>query len=111
VKIRPLHDWLVVKIDPIPEKKGSIIVMEDSPLNNMRTGTVLRVGPGKNIQGKRVSPGVEAGEKVAFFTANLEHKTGKQLTAFLEGIEEDTGMIRSSDILFVFPAGENVRVG
>jgi len=109
--ITPVNDWVLVKMDPFPEKKGSIIVLEDSTANIIRTGTVMAVGKGKTTPEGRVRPDVECGEKVAFLRWHLEHKTGKQITSFLEGMGDDLGLIKAADILFAYPAGETIEVG
>jgi len=110
VHVVPLRDWIVVKLDPLPGvSKGGIILPEGtSGMERIRTGTVLRVGPGtwrwlkKEKKDVRVPVGVEPGEGVAFFRENLEHQQGKQVTAIVQELEEDTGMIRASDILYAF---------
>lgn len=112
MKVQPLHDWVLVQMDKFDTIKQGIIVLEDSSLNTIRTGTVLATGKGKfTATGARGPLGVEMGEKVAFYRWNMEHKSGKQVTTFLEGVGDDVGMIRVSDILFAFPAGEKVQVG
>ena len=108
----PLHDWILVKMDPFPEKQGSIIILEDSSPNRVRTGTALLVGRGviSKKTGERLPVGIEQGERVAFFRWNLEHQNGKRVTAFLEGIGEDLGLIRAKDILLAWPAGEEISI-
>ena len=92
--IRPLANWLVVRLEE-PRKQSSVIVMNET--SNVRTAEVLRVGPGK------LGPiGVEVGERVAFLRWNLEHKPGKQLAAALAELGEDIAMIKAEDVLFVF---------
>lgn len=106
----PLHDWMVVKLDPLPGvSKGGIVLPEGtSGMERVRTGKVLRVGPGKWRWSKaerksvRTPVGVEVGEGVAFFRENLEHQQGKQVTAIIQELEEDTGMIRAADVLYAF---------
>lgn len=102
--VRPLHDWLLVKLDPLPTatRSGIFLPQGTTGEENQRTGTVLRVGPGGKSKGAVQPVGVEPGERIAFFRANLEHQQGKELVRVLEELEEDTGMIRASDVLFVF---------
>ena len=101
--IRPLHDWLVVQLDPFMSESSTIFIPTDS--QRLRTGTVLRVGPGKwSKSGARIPVGIEAGEKVAFWRENLEHQQGKEILSTLQDLGEDSGMIRASDVLYVLGA-------
>ena len=108
--VRPLHDWMVVKLDPLPtETRGGLVLPQGSSgAERVRTGTVLRVGPGKpfwssKLKKELVNPvGVEPGERIAFFRENLEHQQGKQLVRVLQELEEDTGLIRAGDVLYAF---------
>lgn len=108
--IHPHGDWVLVHLDPFKKKAGSILVVEDSSANLIRTGTVVSVGHGRKVEHHRIPVGVEKGEKVAFSRWHLEHKSGKQLTSLLEGFGEDLGLIRAGDILFAFPAGEEIDI-
>lgn len=101
MSIRPLNDWLLVKLDPIPEKVGSLF-MTGGSAERIRTGTVLRAGPGRYVKGTstRTPIGVEQGERVAFFRENLEHKQGKEILRVLSELDEDTGLLRAGDILY-----------
>ena len=102
--MRPLHDWLVVKLDKLPEKIGSIFV-DGTAAERMRTATVLRVGPGKYLPGTSVRAPIEvqAGDKVAFFREHLEHQQGKQITrALLSELDGDIGLIREPDVLYAW---------
>ncbi len=107
--IRPLNDWMVVKMDPIPEKVGLLFTVHG---DRVRTGTIVSVGPGacNPSTGKRIPLGVEKGEKIAFFRENFEHQQGKQLVATLKDLGNDLGMLRAADVLFVIAPGEEVRV-
>jgi co-chaperonin GroES (HSP10) len=99
--IRPLHDWLLVRLDPIPEKSGSIFLTGSGAVRR-RTATVLRVGPGRWDAGRmnRVPVGVEPDDKVTFWREHLEHQQGKQLVRALAELGDDLGLIRSSDVLY-----------
>jgi co-chaperonin GroES (HSP10) len=98
-------------MDPLPEVKGGIVLVQGSAVNTIRTGIVRKVGPGRYAKGtnKRVNPGLEVGERVGFLRWHLEHKTGKQVTSFLEGEEDNVGLIRVADILFAY-AGD-IQIG
>lgn len=101
--VRPLQDWLVVKLDPLPETTSGGLVLPNgtSGMERQRTGTVLRVGPGVTRKGVLQPAGVSPGERIAFFRENLEHQQGKEMVRLLHELEENTGMIRQNDILFV----------
>jgi co-chaperonin GroES (HSP10) len=99
--IRPLHDWVLVKIDPFPEERNGIVLLKDSTANTVHTALVV-------AHGKKA--GVERGEKVAFLRWHLEHKPGQATSQALKELGEDLGLIRSADILFAFPAGEKIEV-
>jgi len=98
MNVRPLHDWILVKLDPLPEeqKVGSIFV-PDSGAERVRTALVVDIGPGrKNENGDRIPIFVQRQTKVAFFREHLEHQQGKQL---LQRLEEGYGLIRAMDVL------------
>jgi len=110
--IRPIGDRILVRLDPIPERSGSIITLAGDAMR-VRTGVVLRVGPGR-YAAKSATPtpvDVSAGERIAFFREHLEHKQGKQVTQILSELEENTGLLREADVLFAIPEGAEVRVG
>lgn len=99
--VRPLLDWMVVKLEPLPNETPGGIFLVPSAAERVRMGTVLRVGPGRWEGAVRVPVGVKPGDRVAFFRENLEHQQGQQLARVLHELEEDVGMIRASDILYV----------
>jgi co-chaperonin GroES (HSP10) len=112
MKLRPLSDRILLQLDPLPEEtKGGIILVSDNSVSNVRTGTVLRVGPGLvNKYGYRIPVGVEPGERVAFLRWHLEHQSGKRIMSFLAGLGEDLGLIRGPDVLFAFPPSMKVEI-
>lgn len=104
MKFRPFHDWLVVKLDPIPEKIGSIFI-DGSAAERLRTATVVSVGPGVYLKmtAKRRPVAVIPGEKVAFFREHLEHQQGKQVVrVLLSELGDDIGLIRETDVLYAW---------
>jgi co-chaperonin GroES (HSP10) len=101
--VRPLVDWMVVHMEPLPEASAGGIVLVGSGVERQRTGAVLRVGPGrwlykKGHQRQRKPMTVKVGDHVVFFRENLEHQQAK---AILQHLEDDVGMIREDDVLFV----------
>lgn len=97
--VRPLQDYVLVRLDPLPQKSGAILLLHGG---RVRTATVERVGPGRWVGSHRAPVGVEPGEKVAFFRENLETLQGKQVTRIVAELDENTALIRSNDILFAF---------
>ena len=63
--IRPLHDGIAVRPDaPI---KHSLFVLPDSILDEVRTGTVVAVGPGKRLPSGGIRPiMVSVGDRVQY---------------------------------------------
>lgn len=95
--IRPLNDWILVKLMPIEHQVGSIFLPEGV---DFRKATVISTGPGaENKKGKRMPTGVEPGEHVLFNRAHGEHKQGKQL---IRELGEDMLLLQPEDILLVF---------
>lgn len=106
MKVRGLRDVVVVKLDPVREQTGSIILPGKE--NRIRTGVVQSTGPGREKRnGVREPTGVEPGERVAFLEMNLDTPKGKQLSATLQELGDDLGIIQDRDILFIIEPGEN----
>ena len=67
MKIRPLHDRVVVKRIEEEAVSAGGIVLPDSATEKPSQGEVLSVGPGKaGDNGERLAPSVKAGDKVLF---------------------------------------------
>lgn len=105
MRVRPLSDWIVVKLDPLPQATAGGVILPQSSRGSerQRTGTILRIGPGCWLYGRstRKPLGVQEGDRVVFFRENLEHQQGKAILGVLQQLEEDVGMIREPDILWV----------
>jgi chaperonin GroES len=67
MKIRPLHDRVLVKrIEEKEQVKGGIII-PDTAKEKPQQGEIIAVGKGKVLDnGERVTPDVEVGNKVLF---------------------------------------------
>ena len=67
MKIRPLHDRILVKrIEEQEVKKGGIII-PDTAKEKPQEGKVVAVGTGKvNDEGKKIPLDVKAGDKILF---------------------------------------------
>ncbi len=104
--IRPLHDNILIELEPAPtEYKGIIVPNEDSiPI---RTGFVRALGPGKLLStGVRKKVGLEIGERVAFFMAVTQVGTNRVLGYVLP---DNHIMLKESDILCAI--GVEVEIG
>jgi chaperonin GroES len=67
MKIRPLHDRVVVRRMEEETKTAGGIVLPDSAAEKPSRGEVLAVGPGKVLDDGQVrAPGLKAGDKVIF---------------------------------------------
>src|SRR5512141_446116 len=67
MKIRPLHDRVIVKRLDQERKTASGIVIPDNAAEKPDQGEVVAVGPGKRDDtGKIITPDVKVGDKVLF---------------------------------------------
>ena len=67
MKIRPLHDRVIVKRLDEEKKSAGGIVIPDTAAEKPSQGEVVHVGPGKtDDNGKLVPMGVKVGEKILF---------------------------------------------
>jgi chaperonin GroES len=67
MKIRPLHDRVIVKRIEEEKKTASGIVIPDSAAEKPDQGEVVAVGPGKRgDDGKLIAPDVKVGDRVLF---------------------------------------------
>lgn len=107
--MKPLNDWILVRLEPLPEKVGALFRVHGE---RVRTGVVLEVGLGvrHHKSGRRIPVGLEKGERIAFFREHLEHQQGKQIVHRLQEVGDDLGLIRSMDVLFVIAPGTEITV-
>ena len=67
MKLRPLHDRIIVKRVEEEKKSAGGIVIPDTATEKPSMGEVIAVGPGKtDDNGKLVAIGVKAGDKILF---------------------------------------------
>ena len=67
MKIRPLHDRVVVRRKEEEEKTAGGILLPDTAKEKPQVGEVAQVGPGKrNEDGSRQAPEVSVGDKVLY---------------------------------------------
>jgi chaperonin GroES len=91
MKIRPLHDRLLVKrLEEQEVKKGSIII-PDSAKEKPQEGKVVAVGTGKvNDEGKRIPLDVKTGDRILF---------GKFSGSEVKVQDEEYLILREEDVL------------
>ncbi len=68
MKIRPLHDNVVVKPSSVEEiTKSGIVLPETASKERSERGEVIAVGPGKRLDNGEIAPmSVKVGDKVMF---------------------------------------------
>ena len=94
MKIRPLHDRVIVKRLEEERKTASGIVIPDTAAEKPDQGEVLAVGPGKkNEDGKLVPVDVKVGDKVLFgkYSGQTVKVKGEELLVMRE--EDIMGVI------------------
>lgn len=104
--IRPMNDWVLVRVDPAPATIGTIIVPDTATVHGIRTATVVDVGSGKLTVSGRLEMSVRVGERVCFHRWNLEHKNGQAIMHVLSDLGPDYGLIREGDVLVAWPPNE-----
>jgi chaperonin GroES len=93
MKIRPLHDRILVERSPEEEKTASGIIIPDSAKEKPQKGKVVAVGEGKiNEKGERVKMDVKAGDHVLF-----EKYAGNEIK--VDG--QDRIIMREEDVLAI----------
>ena len=93
MKLRPLHDRVIVKRLEEERKTASGIVIPDTAAEKPDQGEVLAVGPGKKNEDGKVSPvDVKVGDKVLF---------GKYSGTEVKIDGEDLLVMREDDVMAV----------
>ena len=91
MKIRPLHDRILVKrVEEGEVKKGGIII-PDTAKEKPQEGKVIAVGNGKvNEEGKKIPLDVKAGDRILF---------GKSSGSEVKVEDEEYLIMREEDVL------------
>jgi len=91
MKIRPLHDRIIVKrMEEQEVKKGGIII-PDTAKEKPQEGKVIAVGTGKvNDEGKKIPPDVKAGDRILF---------GKYSGSEVKVEDEEYLILKEEDVL------------
>jgi len=106
MKIKPLHDRIVVEAAPKEEKSAGGIILPDTAQEKPQRGKVLAVGPGKRLDSGQLAPvDVKVGETVLY---------GKYGGTEVEVDGQDYVILRAEDILAIVsgvrePAGAGAR--
>ncbi len=92
MKLKPLHDRVVIKADESEDVTKGGIYLPDTAKEKPQRGEVVAVGPGKTEDGKLVEPQVKKGDKVLY-----GKYSGTEVTI------DDTEylIVRESDILAI----------
>ena len=95
VRMRPLHDRVIVKrIEEEERTKGGIII-PDTAKEKPQEGRVVAVGPGRLEDGKLIKPEVKEGDRILF---------GKYSGTEIKLDGEEHVIMREEDILGVIEA-------
>ena len=94
MKIRPLHDRVLVKrVNPEEKTSAGGIIIPDTAKEKPQEGEVVAVGPGKMLEDGKVQPmNVKAGDTILF---------GKYSGTEVKLDDEDYLIMREDDILGV----------
>ena len=93
MKIRPLHDRILVKREEEKEVKKGGIIIPDTAKENPQEGKVIAVGGGKvNEDGKKIPLDVKAGDKILF---------GKYSGSEVKLDDEEYLILREEDVLAI----------
>lgn len=90
VKIRPLHDRVIVQRIAEEEKTKGGIIIPDTAKEKPQEGRVVAVGQGKQEDGKIIPLDVKAGDKILF---------GKYAGTEIKLAGEEHLILREDDIL------------
>jgi len=92
VRMRPLHDRVIVKRVKEEERTKGGIIIPDTAKEKPQEGRVVAVGPGKVEDGKVIKPDVKAGDRILF---------GKYAGTEVQLDGEEHVIMREEDILGV----------
>ncbi len=90
IKIRPLHDRVIIKRIEEEEKTKGGIIIPDTAKEKPQEGRVVAVGAGKHEDGKLIPLEVKAGDKILF---------GKYAGTEIKLNGEEHLILREDDIL------------
>ena len=101
MKIRPLHDRILVKREEEMDAKKGRIIIPDTAKEKPQEGEIVAVGPGaRDDSGVLVPPDVKVGDRIIF---------GKWSGTEVKIDGEDLLIMKESDVMGVVEAGVAVR--
>jgi len=93
MKIRPLHDRILVRREEEKEAKKGAIIIPDTAKEKPQEGTVIAVGNGKVMEdGKKVSLDVKAHDRILF---------GKYSGSEVKIDDEECLIMKEEDVLAI----------
>ncbi|GIW43415.1 MAG: 10 kDa chaperonin [Candidatus Binatia bacterium] len=92
LKIRPLHDRILVKRISEEEKTKGGIIIPDTAKEKPQEGKVVAVGPGRTEDGKTIPVSVKPGDRILF---------GKYAGTEIKLDGEEHLILREDDVLGV----------
>jgi chaperonin GroES len=103
VKLRPLHDRILIeRVEEAETKKGGIII-PDSAKEKPQEGTVIAVGSGRrNEKGELVPLEVKAGDRILF---------GKYSGNDVKLDDNDYLILREDEVLAILDSAKNSKKG
>jgi len=96
MKIRPLHDRVIVKRLEDERKTASGIVIPDTAAEKPDQGEIVAVGPGKRDEkGNRIAMDIKAGDRILFgkYAGQTVKVEGEELLVMRE--EDIMGVVES----------------
>ena len=97
MKIKPLHDRVVVRRIEEEERTPGGVIIPDTAKEKPMQGEVLAVGPGaRDEAGKRIAPDVSVGDKILF---------GKWSGTEVKMDGEELLIMKESDIMGIIVQG------
>jgi chaperonin GroES len=97
MKIKPLHDRVVVRRIEEEERTPGGVIIPDTAKEKPMQGEVLAVGPGaRDEAGKRIAPDVAVGDKILF---------GKWSGTEVKMDGEELLIMKESDIMGIIEQG------
>jgi co-chaperonin GroES (HSP10) len=117
-QLRPLHNNILVRIDPPRTQVGSILIPERSQ-GEVGTGTVVAVGPGWQDPktGRRHEMDVQVGDRVAYELLRSIEKVTEKVTEKVPSGQDFAGddevtytVIQERHVLCVLEEGGDVEV-
>lgn len=103
MKIRLMHDWLLVELEPLRERTRSGLIRVDP--QPVRIARVLDMGPGRRdyTTDAIVPLDLKIGDRFPFFKAVTETMQGERLSHY---VDDNQALIKESDVLFIIEEGD-----